>query len=211
MLQKALVKGVGLSLVFANWAMARIQVLSMFLTSTILLGILLILLIYSNIALLVYHAPTYSRPFDMALVHAPLRFFMVLPLSLLFPYSLFITLGLTMASSRSAWAGFAVVMSTNVLSLIVILLRRDIIWAIAATWICISIWTAAQKPAPVFVPVVLFTVLHPIALISVLVYDHFARRQGHIALPSDEAEREGTSPTDQRGPREIDVERVWGS
>lgn len=65
-----------------------IQVLRLFLLSTILLGILLLLLIYSNIALLIYHAPTYNRPFDMALIHAPLRFFMVLPLSLLFPYSL---------------------------------------------------------------------------------------------------------------------------
>ena len=65
----------------------------MFLLSTILLGILLLLLVYSNIALLVYHAPTYSRPFDMALIHAPLRFFMVLPLSLLFPYSLLYVLG----------------------------------------------------------------------------------------------------------------------
>lgn len=65
-----------------------LQVLRMFLLSTILLGILLLLLVYSNIALLIYHAPTYSRPFDMALIHAPLRFFMILPLSLLFPYSL---------------------------------------------------------------------------------------------------------------------------
>lgn len=60
----------------------------MFLVSTILLGIIVLLLVYSNIALLVYHSPTYSRPFDMALVHAPLRFFMILPLSLMFPYSL---------------------------------------------------------------------------------------------------------------------------
>ena len=42
-------------------------------------------------------------------------------------------------------------MSTNLLSLVVVLFRRDVIWAIAATWICISIWTASPKPAPVFV------------------------------------------------------------
>lgn len=60
----------------------------MFLVSTVLLGIIVLLLVYSNIALLVYHAPTYSRPFDMGLIHAPLRFFMILPLSLMFPYSL---------------------------------------------------------------------------------------------------------------------------
>ena len=53
--------------------------------------------------------------------------------------------------TRHPWPGFAVVMATNVLSLVVILLRRDMIWAIAATWICVSIWAAPPKPAPVFV------------------------------------------------------------
>ena len=47
-------------------------------------------------------------------------------------------------------------MATNLLSLLVVLLQRDIIWAIAATWICISIWTASPKPAPVFVRFNLF-------------------------------------------------------
>ncbi|KAG6334338.1 hypothetical protein ID866_4750 [Astraeus odoratus] len=108
--KNALVKAVGLSLVLANWTMALwaiswvrvllslptnanvmpefIKVLQFFLVSTILLGILILLLAYSNIALLVYHTPTTSRPLDMALIHAPLRFFLILPLSLMFPYSL---------------------------------------------------------------------------------------------------------------------------
>lgn len=58
-------------------------------------------------------------------------------------------------------------------------------------------------------PVVLFTVLHPIALLSVLVYDHFVRREGRIALPPDEAGRAAPERQEQRGPREIDVERAW--
>ncbi|KAG9309765.1 hypothetical protein JVU11DRAFT_10139 [Chiua virens] len=239
--QKALVKAVGASLVFANWAMALwaiAWVLRMFLLSTILLGIVLLLLIYSNIALLVYHAPTYTRPFDMALIHAPLRFFMILPFSLLFPYSLFITLGLSYSPdhpedyARHPWPGFAVVMSVNLVSLVMILFRRDIIWAIAATWICISIWTASPKPVPVFITVVLFTVLHPLALITALVYDQLSHRQGQIALAEDDADsrrrpaRHGqASPTPQAhglglahgsrqeepGPREVDVEGVWGT
>ncbi|KAN0098090.1 hypothetical protein V8E55_002536 [Tylopilus felleus] len=242
--KKALIKAVGLSLVFANWTMALwaiAWVLRLFLLSTILLGILLLLLVYSNIALLVYHAPTYARLFDMALIHAPLRFFMILPLSLLFPYSLFITIGLSYSPShpedyvRHPWPGFAVVTAVNLVSLVVILLRRDIIWAIAATWICISIWAASPKPAPVFISAVLFTVLHPLALISALVYDQLAHRQGRIALPPDDAsvpqeprhERRGrSSPSPQPhavgltdaqrqerpgpGPREVDVETAWG-
>jgi hypothetical protein len=89
--KRALTKGVGLSLVFANWVMALWAVswiLQFFLIATILQGLLLLLLIYSNIALLVYHPPTHERPVDTALIHAPLRFFLVLPLSILFPLCL---------------------------------------------------------------------------------------------------------------------------
>ena len=56
--------------------------------STILLGILTLLLIYSNVVLIVYHVPTWHRPLDLAFIHAPVRLFLILPLSVLFPYSL---------------------------------------------------------------------------------------------------------------------------
>jgi hypothetical protein len=59
-----------------------------FLAATILAGLLLLLLIYANIVLLVYHKPTSARPFDTALIHAPMRFFLILPLEILFPISL---------------------------------------------------------------------------------------------------------------------------
>jgi len=68
------------------WAIAWI--LQWFLVCTILQGILLLLLVYSNIVLLIYHPPTSSRPIDTALIHAPLRFFLLLPLAVLFPYCL---------------------------------------------------------------------------------------------------------------------------
>jgi hypothetical protein len=64
------------------------QVMEWFLISTVLQGIILLLLFYSNVALLIYHAPVSSRPLDTALIHAPLRFFLVLPFSILFPLSL---------------------------------------------------------------------------------------------------------------------------
>lgn len=50
-----------------------------------------------------------------------------------------------------AWSGFAVVISTNLVGLVVILVRRDIVWCVAATWIAISIWSKRPKPAPVYV------------------------------------------------------------
>jgi len=108
MLESTVVKGVGLALVFANWVMIgwaiawvrapmscpnasslnQFQVFEAFLTSTILLGILTLLLLYSNVVLIVYHVPTWRRPLDIAFIHAPVRLFLILPLSLLFPYSL---------------------------------------------------------------------------------------------------------------------------
>lgn len=229
--KKTLVKGVGLTLVFANWVMAGwaiTWVFKWFLASTILQGLLLLLLLYSNIALLIYHAPTSSRPFDTALIHAPLRFFFILPFSLTFPYSLFITLGLTYKHatipgvpvdySAHPWPGFGVVFGTNLLGLIVIALRRDIVWCVAATWICISIWSLRPKPAPVYITTVLFTVLHPLALLLSFIYFRFYSG-GRVALTPDE-EHPGLYPnrnhtgarteeTENHGPREVDPD-IWG-
>ena len=64
------------------------QVMQWFLFATILQGLLLLLLLYSNIVLLIYHPPDASRPLDTALIHAPLRFFLILPLSILLPLCL---------------------------------------------------------------------------------------------------------------------------
>lgn len=49
------------------------------------------------------------------------------------------------------WPGFGVVFGTNIVSLLVVALRRDIVWCVAATWICISIWTLRPKPQLVYV------------------------------------------------------------
>lgn len=67
--------------------------------------------------------------------------------------------------------------------------------------------------------VVLFMVLHPLGLISGVVYDRLSQREGRIALPIDEAERaryEGQGqaspalqPQATQGPREVEVEAVW--
>ncbi|KAG8218097.1 hypothetical protein J3R82DRAFT_3614 [Butyriboletus roseoflavus] len=185
--KKTLVKAVGHSLVLANWAMALWAVTWVKPSLGVCAGVpdssrrscacfssRLSCSVSSSSCSCIPTSPSscimlrlIRRPFDMALIHAPLRFFMILPLSLMFPYSLFITLGLSYAPEhpedyvRHPWPGFAVVMALNLVGLAVILFRRDVIWAIAATWICIGIWTASPKPAPVFISVLLFTVLHP--------------------------------------------------
>jgi len=197
----------------AGWAIA--WVLQSFLASTILLGILVVLLLYSNISLLTYHAPTSYRPVDTALIHAPLRFFLILPLSLMFPYSLFVTLNLSWNPAQDpthyddhAWPGFGVVLGINLIGLLVIIMRRDIVWAVAATWICISIFTARPKPSSVFVTEILFTVLHPLALVASILWTWLRKRrqEGRIVLRGEEGERDNEGD----GPREVDVDGVWG-
>ncbi|KAF8955761.1 hypothetical protein BDZ97DRAFT_1855874 [Flammula alnicola] len=205
--KRALIKGVGLFLPGANvlmalWAIA--WVMQWFLLSTILQGLLLLLLLFSNIALLIYHPPDSSRPLDTALIHAPLRFFLILPFGILFALSLFVTLHLTYEptpprgppqdySSWHALAAFGVLLGTNLAGLIVVIVRRDIVWCVAATWIAVSLWTAVPKPAPVYITSIVFTVLHPLGLLSSLIYAQFysGARTRRIVLPGDESGHPG--------------------
>ncbi|KAJ6485913.1 hypothetical protein C8R45DRAFT_998377 [Mycena sanguinolenta] len=235
--KKTLTKGVGTWIVFANWVMALwavAWVFKWFLTATILQGILLILLLFCNISLLTYHAPTTKRPLDMALIHAPLRFFFVLQFALMFPLALFVYLGLTYTPvydgtpidyEKYAWPGFGVVFGTNLVSLLVVVLRRDIVWCVAATWICVSIWTLRPKPQAVYITALIFTIVHPLGLAAGYIHAYFYSRSavenGDVALPGDEhpglrtaqpSTEPRPTPRDAEGrAREFDAEAVWGS
>ncbi|KAI0299419.1 hypothetical protein B0F90DRAFT_1631259 [Multifurca ochricompacta] len=195
--KSTIVKGVGLALVFANWVMAGSAiawVFEAFLKSTIFLGILTLLLIYSNVVLIVYHAPTWTRPLDVVFIHAPVRLFLILALSLLFPYSLFVTLGHAWDPAypghyeRKQWGGFAYVLAVNLAGLFIIALCHDWVWCLGATWMCVSIWMKEPKPLSIYIIVIIFTVLHPVTLIVVTITKRLTRKrqEGHIRLPSDE-------------------------
>ncbi|KAI0747003.1 hypothetical protein C8Q80DRAFT_1256602 [Daedaleopsis nitida] len=219
--KRALVKGCGFPLMLSNWVMALWAIswiLQAFLLSTICLGVLLVLLLYANIVLLIYHEPSTKRPLELAFIHAPLRAFMVLPLGVMFPYSLFITLGKTWSPGepqhydRGQWSGFVAMLVINLFSILVIAIRRDIVWCVAATWICASIWSLKPKPYIVTVVVVAFTVLHPAALIASTLWGWLRgrRRTGPIALPPDEEGRPNGVPDGERPAREVDAEAIWG-
>lgn len=228
--KKTLTQGVGLSLVLANWVMALwaiAWIFEWFLAATILQGILLLLLLYSNIVLLIYHKPTGQRPFDILLIHAPLRFFLVLEIAMMFPLGLFIELGLTdgipvggaPTDRANPWPAFGVVLGTNFIGMLVVIMRRDIVWCIAATWICVSIWSLKPKPAPVFITTILFTVLHPLSLFGSYLYYLFKQRDEGVVLQGDENDHPGLYATRGQeraganangGPREVDSEAVWG-
>ncbi|OBZ76720.1 hypothetical protein A0H81_03220 [Grifola frondosa] len=72
-------------------------------------------------------------------------------------HTLFIILDLTWSPgepqhyARGQRAGFGVMFGVILLGLLVIVLRRDIIWCVAASWICVSMWSLHPKPFPVFV------------------------------------------------------------
>ncbi|KZT08166.1 uncharacterized protein LAESUDRAFT_724171 [Laetiporus sulphureus 93-53] len=223
----ALVKGVGLPLVIANWVMAFwaiAWVLQAFLVSTVLLGILLALMIYANITLLVYDSPTRSRPLDVVFIHAPVRAFMLWPLMVMFPYSLFITLGYAFSPSepqhyaRYQWTGFGVMMGVNVFGLLVVILSRDIVWCVSASWLCASVWSRSPKPMPVWLTCVLFTIAYPLGLMASSLYMRFrGYRNGAIMLSTDDendgpaiGQEQGQGGEQQRGPHQVDVDALWG-
>lgn len=207
-----LTKGVGTSLVIANWLMALwpiFFILELWLLSTIILGALIATLIYANLVLLIYHAPTSSRPLDSLFIHVPARMFLLLPLNILFWQSLFVTLGLHWESghpahySDYAWEGFVVVLLSNLLALAATVLRGDVVWCVGTAWLDASIWSARPKSAPVGTTATVFTVVLPIMLLLTYAWGLFRRRrQGAIALPYEEpivvVEEEGPARPGER-------------
>jgi hypothetical protein len=49
------------------------------------------------------------------------------------------------------WEGFAAMMAVNLVGLVTVATRRDIVWTVGATWVDVAIWMSDYKPAPVFV------------------------------------------------------------
>lgn len=49
------------------------------------------------------------------------------------------------------WPGFGVVLGTNLLGALVVVLRRDIVWTVAAVWVCASIWSQRPKHSSIYV------------------------------------------------------------
>jgi hypothetical protein len=102
------------------------------------------------------------------------------------------------------WAGFGVILLVNLIGLIVIVVRKDIVWCIAAVWIDIAIWSAKPKPSAVFIIAIAFTAIHPIALVFAATWKKLkGKDEGRIRLPpNDNAESDGR-PHRQQQAREL--------
>lgn len=153
------------------------QCFKAFILSSILTGVLIILLLYSNIVLNVYHPIALARPLDTAFIHAPIRLFLNLPLTLLFPVSILyvhnscfplannssgartfsIAIGHSWEQGNSrdynnhAWEGFGILFVLNLLYAIYVAMRRDIVWTVSSSWLALSVWRETPKSAPVSV------------------------------------------------------------
>ncbi|KDQ56859.1 hypothetical protein JAAARDRAFT_36328 [Jaapia argillacea MUCL 33604] len=215
--KQTFLKGVGLALVSSNWVIAFWAiafVFQSFLLATILLGLLLVLLIYANLVLLIYHHPSShgllgERPMDLILIHAPVRLFLVGVLGDTFALVLFITLGYTYSPgepqhyARYQTPAFVFLLLINLLGLLVIMVRRDVVWCVGATLICISIWVERPKPFIVYITTLLFTIIHPLGLVAAALWHRLknpstAPRRGPIALPPDQEGRPQVSRGDAR-------------
>ncbi|KAI9513454.1 hypothetical protein F5148DRAFT_971847 [Russula earlei] len=230
--KSTIVKGVGPSLVFANWVMAGwaiTWVFEAFLASTVLLGILSILLMYSNVVLIVYHVPSWHRPLDIGL--HPCTCPTLLNPATVNPISIFsfvcycrvctgtrtqssyfsVTIGHTWDPAhpdnigRYQWEGFAYILAVNFVGAIIIAVRSDWVWCIGATWVCISMWLKKPKPVPIYVHAIMFTALHPIILLGTVLAKYFVskRQEGRIRLAIDDEEtRQGIT----RGGHEVQAD-----
>ena len=106
----------------------------------------------------------------------------------------------------------------NLIGLAVIVVRKDIVWCIAAVWIDIALWSAKPKPSPVFFVAIAFTVVHPVALIFAASWKQLrGKEEGRIRLPPDDDAAGGGHPPERqqqqggtRPPREVDTQALWG-
>lgn len=216
--KQAVLKGVGYPLIFSNWLMAGWAVawlMQQFTLSTVILAVLAAVLLYTNIVLLIYHAPTRSRFLELIFVHAPSRLFLLLVVMLLLPESALIMAGKFWDpklpdASLYQWQGFAVVICTNVIGTLIVFIRQDIVWCIGALWINICMLIEGHKSAPVQGTLIAFSVIQPLSLAGVLLFKMFSNRgrTGAIALPPDDQLNEDEEAA--RVNHQRNVERVWG-
>ena len=103
------------------------------------------------------HPPSIRHPIDYLFLHAPLRLFLVLPLTILLPLSVFLMQGHTWPPGKPSmydmyqWEGMAVVIASGVLAMLLVAWRHDFIWGAATVWLHWSISSARPKSAPVAV------------------------------------------------------------
>ncbi|CCO34205.1 hypothetical protein BN14_08299 [Rhizoctonia solani AG-1 IB] len=202
-------------------AWAALWALQLFIPSTIVLGIVAVLLGWIMFSL-VWYTPggPLTRPFDSLFIHSPLKLWFLITLTLDFPISLFIALGWNYPYTRpdeyarKQWETFAFIVSMHAVGVLWVFFRQDLTITIGGLWIVLSIMLRRPKGAPVFAALVIFAVLYPLTYISTMAWRRLRRHEeneGRIALPPDEEESvEGNHLANGNGVQE-DAALVLGS
>lgn len=222
--KETLVNGVGLRLVVINWLMtawAALWAMQLFLASTIVLGITTVLLGWIMFSL-VWYTPggPLTRPFDQLLIHAPLKLWFLITLTLDFPLSLFIALDWNYPYNRpdqyarKQWEAFAFVVSMHTAGVLWVFIRRDLTITIGGLWVVLAVMLQRPKSAPVFAATIIFAVLYPLTYISTMAWQRLKKheaREGRIVLPPDEEEALGVEQENGAAvaPAQGDDSNVW--
>ncbi|KAF8607369.1 hypothetical protein BDV93DRAFT_520240 [Ceratobasidium sp. AG-I] len=218
--KETLVNGVGLRLVVVNWLMtawAALWALQLFIASTVVLGLVAVLLGWIVFSLLWYTpGGVLTRPFDSLFIHSPLKLWFMITLVLDFPLSLFIGLGWNYPYTRpdqyarKQWEAFAFVVSMHAVGVLWVFIRRDLTVTIGGLWLVLAVMLKRPKGAPVFAALIVFAVLYPLTYISTIAWQRLKRHEqdeGRIALPPDEeAAQENNTDVHQ----DQNVSNVWG-
>ncbi|KAG8715204.1 hypothetical protein FRC08_010867 [Ceratobasidium sp. 394] len=222
--KETLVNGVGLRLVVINWLMtawAALWALQLFLASTIVLGITAVLLGWIIISL-TWYTPggPLTRPLDQLFIHAPMKLWFIITLTLDFPLSLFIALDWNYPYNRpdmyarKQWEAFAFVVSMHAVGVIWVFIRRDLTVTLGGLWIVLSVMLRRPKSAPVFAATIVFAVLYPLTYISTMAWQRLKRheeREGRIALPPDEEEAVAADQANGNTTQQEDESNVWAN
>ena len=131
--------------------------LKWFTTSLILTSLSLALLIWLHISLSWYPI-TSARPLDTAFIHAPLRLLLAVTFLQDFPQVLFIVLGWHFNLvkeeehyNKYAWQAVAFIVAFNLVGLVNVGWRLDVIWTVGAVWLLIGQMIQTPKAVQVFV------------------------------------------------------------
>jgi len=93
-----------------------------------------------------------------------------------------------------AWIVFAIVLIVGIIDATIVFLTRDAIWAIGTVYLFLAIILKGDKPAQVFIPLILMSVLQLVALLASYLWHKHGQNQGRIALPEDEDEGLAAGP-----------------
>jgi len=99
---------------------------------------------------------------------------------------------LELGKSSWQWEAVFALIGTNTIGLLIVIFRADLVWAFGACLALLAVAFGPYHTVPVLVTTIVFLVLFPLALLASLFWKWSGeRREGAIALPSDEENGHG--------------------